>query len=199
MTADAAPASRLFFAVYPDAGTAAAIFALGEAIRARHGLRGPGVRPDRLHATVAYLGTFDTLPLPLVAAAKVAADRIAPVPVPVEFDTVASFDSRRGVYPLVLRGCDNGPLRLLHRDLVAALDATRAIAGGDPFEPHVTLMRSRRLLPAEAVAPVRWIARELVLVHSLVGQGRYEWLHRRPLAAPGAGPPAAMGGADRFG
>ena len=63
---------------------------------------------------------------------------------PVEFDTVASFENRRGVYPLVLRGCDNGPLRTLHHALVESLSATRAIAAAEPFEPHVTLMRSER-------------------------------------------------------
>ena len=177
---DDAPA-RLFFALYPDAATAAAMAAIGEDARTRHGLNGSGVRPERLHATVAYLGTFDTLPVELVGAAKVAADRVASDPVPVEFDTLASFENRRGVYPLVLRGCDNAPLRALHRALVDSLFATRAIAGDAPFEPHVTLMRSRRLLPAEAVAPVGWTAGELVLVHSVVGHGRYEFLHRRAL------------------
>jgi 2'-5' RNA ligase len=177
------PASRLFFALYPDAATAAAIARLGEDVRARHGLRGSGVRAERLHATVAYLGTFDVLPVALVAAASVAADRIESDAIPVEFDTVASFENRRGVYPLVLRGCDNGPLRTLHRALTGSLLATRSITSAEPFEPHVTLMRSRTLLAAEAVAPVRWIARELVLVHSLVGQGRYEFPYRRPLGA----------------
>src|SRR5687768_10833967 len=93
------PKARLFFALYPDADTAARIAAVGDAVRARHGLRGGGVRPERLHATVVYLGTFDTLPIPLVAAAKVAADRIESDEIPVEFDTVASFENRRGVYP----------------------------------------------------------------------------------------------------
>ena len=82
---------------------------------------------------------------------------------------------------LVLRGGDNGPLRTLHEALTGSLLATRSITGAEPFEPHVTLMRSRKLLPAEAVAPVRWIARELVLVHSFVGQGHYEFPYRRPL------------------
>ena len=181
-TVDDAPA-RLFFALYPDPAAAAAMAAIGEDVRARHGLRGGGVRPERLHATVAYLGTFDALPVALVAAAKVAADRIESDAVPVEFDTIASFENRRGVYPLVLRGCDNGPLRTLHHALVESLSATRAIAAAEPFEPHVTLMRSRTLLPAEAVAPVRWTARELVLVHSVVGRGRYLLLHRRALGA----------------
>ena len=175
--------ARLFFAVYPDAATAGTMAAIGEDARARHGLGGSGVRPERLHATVAYLGTFDTLPVELVGAAKVAADRVVSEAVPVRFDTLASFENRRGVYPLVLRGCDNGPLRTLHHALVESLFATRAIAGAEPFEPHVTLMRSRRLLPAEAVAPVGWTARELVLVHSVVGEGRYEFLHRRAFGA----------------
>ena len=70
---------------------------------------------------------------------------------------------------------------------MASLDATRAIAATEPFEPHVTLMRSRTLLAAEAVAPVRWTARELLLVHSVVGRGRYFFLHRRALGAEPTG------------
>ena len=181
---DASPpttASRLFFALFPDAATAAAIAALAVEMRTRHGLRGKPVPTDKLHCTVNYLGTFPALPVELVGAAKVAAARVACDPVPVEFDTVASFDSRRRVYPLVLRGCDNGPLRTLQRALTGSLLATRAIATPEPYEPHVTLLRDRTLLPAEAVAPVRWTAGELVLVHSHVGLHRHEALARFPL------------------
>lgn len=186
---DATPAmtaARLFFALFPDAETAAAIAALAVAMRERHGLRGHAMPADKLHVTVNYLGTFPELPLALVAAAKVAAERVASAPVPVEFDTVASFDSRRRVYPLVLRGCDNGPLRTLQRALTASLLATRAITSPEPYEPHVTLLRDRTLLPAEAVAPVRWTARELVLVHSHVGLRRHDALARFPFAAAAA-------------
>src|SRR5688500_15083496 len=131
-------ASRLFFALFPDPAAAAAIAELAATLRARHGLRGTPVPTDKLHVTVNYLGTFPELPVALVAAAKVAAGRVACDPVPVEFDTVASFDSRRRVYPFVLRGCDNGPLRTLQRALTGALLATRAIASPEPYEPHVT-------------------------------------------------------------
>ena len=176
-------ASRLFFAIFPDADTAAAIAGFAAATRARHGLDGRPVPAELLHVTVNYLGTFPELPVPLVAAAKVAAGRVESAPVPVEFDTVASFDSRRKRYPLVLRGCDNGPLRMLQRALTDALVATRAITGPEPFEPHLTLLRDRRLLPAEATAPIGWTARELVLVLSVPGEGRYEALARWQFAS----------------
>lgn len=176
-------AARLFFALFPDAATADAIAALAVAMRERHGLRGVAMPADKLHVTVNYLGTFPELPIPLVAAAKVAAGLVASGPVPVEFDTVASFDSRRRVYPLVLRGCDNRPLRALQRALTETLLATRAITSPEPYEPHVTLLRDKSLLPAEAIAPVRWTSHELVLVHSHVGQRRHDALARFPLAA----------------
>lgn len=175
--------SRLFFALFPDADIAAELVAFATAARERLGLRGKPTVADLLHVTVGYLGTFKPMPVELIAAARVAADRLVSESVPVEFDTLGSFESRRHRYPLVLRGGDNGPLRLLHRQLTESLLATRAITGAEPFEPHLALLRDRTLVAAEAVAPVRWTARELVLVHSLPGEGRYDALQRWPLGS----------------
>ncbi len=177
------PRSRLFFALFPDADVADAVVALADAARSRLGLRGRVMPAAHLHVTVNYLGTFDSLRPDVVGAARVAADRLASPPVPIGFDTLASFDSRRRLYPLVLRGGDNAPVRALNRALTAALLDTRAIATAEPYEPHLTLLRDRTLVAAEAIAPVRWIARELVLVHIHVGQGRHELLARWPLDA----------------
>lgn len=51
------------------------------------------------------------------------------------------------------------------------------------FEPHVTLAYATALPAPETVAPIRWTAREVVLVHSLIGQTRYIGLGRWALNA----------------
>lgn len=50
------------------------------------------------------------------------------------------------------------------------------------FHPHITLLYGDHDLPEQPVEPISWIARELVLVHSLHGQTMYQpkgrWLLR---------------------
>src|SRR3990167_6150112 len=35
------------------------------------------------------------------------------------------------------------------------------------FEPHMTLLRDRKVIPPTDIDPIRWTVREFVLVHSL--------------------------------
>jgi 2'-5' RNA ligase len=49
------------------------------------------------------------------------------------------------------------------------------------FTPHMTLSYGRCSLDAQATEPVAWTVRELVLVHSFIGQTRHEVLGRWPL------------------
>lgn len=55
----------------------------------------------------------------------------------------------------------------------------------EPFMPHMTLLRSKTLVPPREVDPVTWTAREIVLVHSLLGKTMHRHVGRLPLR-PGA-------------
>jgi len=56
------PTDRLFFALFPDGGTASRIAALAASECARHGLHGKPLRSDRLHMTLFHLGDWAAYP-----------------------------------------------------------------------------------------------------------------------------------------
>lgn len=102
----------------------------------------------------------------------------ATVPFAVHFHCVGSFASNRDRCPFVLRDRgDNDALLTFHGRLWFALGGH----GQPRFTPHVTLHYNRQLVAEAEVKPVRWMVRKLVLIHSFVGQSRYETLGRWPL------------------
>jgi len=182
---EAVPTDRLFFAVFPDAATAARIGDMARELRLRHGLRGKPVREDRLHATLHHLGDFAGLPGDLVARARSAADGVSLPAFDVALDSVASFVGRKSGKPFVLRGDGgNAPLHALHEALADAMRATGAtLPRGKRFVPHVTLLYDDAIVAAEPVPPIAWRVREFVLVHSLLGRTEHRVLGRWPLSA----------------
>jgi len=65
-----------------------------------------------------------------------------------------------------MRLCDN----VRTACLAVAFGAGRSHA----FTPHLTLLYDDRVVVEEVVTPVSWMAAELVLVHSVVGEGHYD-------------------------
>ncbi len=179
------PTDRLFFAVHPDAATAAAIAELAVVLRGRHGLRGTPLPAARLHVTVHHLGDFAGVPADVVAAARAAADGLEVAPFEVGFDRAASFVSSRGKRPFVLRASHglDGILEL-HRRLLDAL-ARRGVVVTDAraFAPHVTLLYDESVVEPVGVEPVRWRVGSFALVHSLLGRSHHIEIARWPLRA----------------
>jgi 2'-5' RNA ligase len=179
------PTDRLFFAIYPDASTAAQIAQLAQQLRTEHGLQGKPLKPERLHVTLHHLGDYAGLPQDLVEVARAAAASVAAAPFDITFDRVASFTSAPRNRPFVLRG-DHGLAALLafQQSLGEALKKTVLGRWAKPgFTPHVTLLYDDRSVPEQAVTPVSWTAHEFVLVHSLIGQTLHVPLARWPLHA----------------
>lgn len=177
------PTDRLFFAIYPDATTAAQIAALAQQLRTQHGLQGRPLKPERFHITLHHLGDYAGLPQDLVAAASMAGASVAAAPFDVTFDRAASFTSTPRNRPFVLRG-DGGLAALVafQQSLGEALKKTVLGRWAKPgFTPHVTLLYDDRSVPEQAVPPVAWTAHEFVLVHSLIGQTLHVPLARWPL------------------
>jgi 2'-5' RNA ligase len=72
-----------------------------------------------------------------------------------------------------------------HRVLGTALKKANLGQWAKPgYTPHVTLMYDDSLLDATPVPPVTWMAGEVVLVHSLLGETRHIHLARWPLSGP---------------
>jgi 2'-5' RNA ligase len=168
---------RLFFAVRPDQETAAKIAERTMRWRADHGLTGKPLKPEHLHVRLFHVGDDDTpAPAELIDAL---AERAAALTMPafrVEFDRVMSI----GGGAIVLGGDDRLiGLHILQQRLSDALDASPGPARR--FEPHVTLLRDNRRIVEQPIEPISWTAREVVLVHSLMGQTIHRDVVRVPL------------------
>ncbi len=176
-TARRSGTDRLFFAVRPDAETAGEIAERTKLWRAEHGLTGRPIKPEHLHVTLFHVG--DAAGAPPAELIDALAERAAGVAMPafrVEFDRVMSF--RNGAF--VLGGDDSViGLEVLQQRLSDALDDSARPARR--FVPHVTLLRDSRHIAEQAVERIGWTAREVVLVHSLLGQTTHRDLVRIPL------------------
>jgi len=166
---------RVFFALWPDDTTRAAISrATREAVRLSGGRP---IAKDRLHLTVVFLGE--------ITAAGLAIARGVP---PIEVGPFELTLDAVGVWPesRILWLAPQAPPEALG-ELEATLSerlVERGFRADDrTYLPHVTLARRARPVEAE-VEPVRWRVEDLVLVESFP-DGRnvhYEVLERWPLA-----------------
>jgi 2'-5' RNA ligase len=181
------PTDGLFFAVSPDANTAAAISKLAQQLCAGTRVRSKPLAAARLHVTLLHLGNFaGGLPHDKVDAAMRAAASIRMAPFTVEFDTVSSFASKPRPGPLVLTGGEGvAGLNALHGALEHALQhagfGERTVSTAVPYTPHVTLAYGMPWAAARPVEPACWNVREFALIHSLLGRTRHVVLARWPL------------------
>lgn len=178
---------RLFFAVFPDAATAAEIAATASALRAEQRLRGKPLHADRFHVTLHHLGDYAGLPGDLIAKAGTAAARVDMATFEIAFDNAASFSRQPRNRPFVLRG-EAGVARL--QDLQSALGTAMGAAGlqrlvDRRFTPHVTLLYDDRAVEPQPIERIAWQVREFVLVHSLLGKTEHRILGRWPLRPAG--------------
>lgn len=175
----AAQRRRVYFGLRPDPAAAAQAVALAERLRHKHRLAVPTLPSPRLHVSL------NGLPSPAhdqtIAKACEAVSALRLRSFVVAFNRVASFGGGRD-RPVVLWG-DEAVIGVeqLHAALHAAL-AKSGVLRGRPaaFEPHMTLIRADRELPAAYVEPVSWRVEELLLLAS--GDGRRAVLGRWPLA-----------------
>lgn len=185
MAAPQTPVStyRFFLALFPDVSTAGALSLLASQVSERHGMRGRP-RPEKLlHMTLHYFDDYTEFPSKDMRATEMAAAKFATLPpFEVTFDRVKSFDGRPGNHPCVLvdeGGSANPELRELKRRLVSILGLGKGEHG--EFAPHVTLLYDGMRLTEEAVQPVTWTVREVVLVRGHTGKGIYEHYRTWPL------------------
>ena len=166
---------RIFFAIAPDAGAIADIGALTASLKAQHGLRGRPIADAKLHATLCNLGDFPGMPHAQVERAKQVAATVAAATAPfvAGFDTAQTFINRPRNRPFVLVGGDGviGVSALYKALAMAMLKA--GLPGNPPsYTPHITLLYDDVTVAPQPVAPVAWTVRELVLLHSHIGQGQ---------------------------
>ncbi len=168
---------RLFFAILPDEKTAAAIAEHAERWRREHGLTGRLLRPEHFHVTLHV--AEERTDVSLSGRIGLLAERASTLAMPafrIDFDRVLSF--RNGAF--VLSGDETTiGLQVLHQRLGDLLDPTPRSARR--FTPHLTLLRDGKHVAEQDVEPIGWTAREVVLVHSLIGQTTHRHVARIPL------------------
>jgi 2'-5' RNA ligase len=159
---------RLFFAVLPDADTAARIHRLAHVLKCAHKFDRKTIEPQLLHVSLFFLGEPSE---PIVRIAREAAAEVRMQPFQLWFDRSASFLGRPGSRPFVLVG-DEGVerLRSFRRALGSALAGRglRRLAKRD-FTPHVTVLYADRNVEEHPIEPIGWTVNEFVLIHSMRG------------------------------
>jgi RNA 2',3'-cyclic 3'-phosphodiesterase len=155
---------RLFFALWPDAGTRARLDDWARAMHAACGGRRTGA--DKLHQTLAFLGDVSD-----VAPVEAAMERVPPRRFTLRVDQPGYWKKNR----IAWAGCSAVPAELA--DLVAELRGSLEDAGvafdEKPFAVHITLARDARP-PASmpVLEPIDWPVDGFALVGS--AGGRYD-------------------------
>lgn len=163
-------AHRLFFALLPPADVDAELADLAS-------VYGPGGRVGRgrHHLTLTVTDDYPWLPDELV-------DRFLRTGATLDGPRVEVFLDRICAGPksvLLTSSKRLDSLRLMQRQLARTLRLSGVRPrGGFHFHPHVTLLYAPGHAFEYEILPLRWTARELVLVHSHVGAHRHDVLGR---------------------
>jgi 2'-5' RNA ligase len=160
---------RLFLAVVPDADTAGRIYQRAEVIRRARKLEGVLIGPERLHATLFFLGERGALPEQIITQAVEAATAVKMPPFEVLFDRTMSFSGGSNNHPFVLVG-DPGVERLkTFRQMLGASMIRHGLRHlvRTSFMPHVTLLYDKQNVDEHPIEPISWIVHEFVLIRSL--------------------------------
>jgi 2'-5' RNA ligase len=177
--AEAASPQRLFFALWPDAASAAA---LGRAARAAARVcGGKPTRPETIHLTLAFIGN---VPAERVTVLRQLAPRVDAGPFDLELDRIGFWRHNR----ILWAGAGGVPpaLTLLVGQLNGLLREAGFRLEDRPFAAHVTLLRRADCRGGAErgidFAPLRWPVTEFVLMESVL---RPEGADYRPLARYG--------------
>lgn len=167
------PTDRLMFLLYPDAATAERIAAEARRLRAALGLRGPILETDRFHVTLHHLGDYVGLPAERVRQGEAAGAAMNVAPFEVSFDRALSFANRPGNNPFTLQAGEGLEALVAFQQTLGLEMAKVGLKPDKAFVPHVTLLYDGQIVPAQAIAPIRWTVDRFVLVQSKLGQTRH--------------------------
>jgi 2'-5' RNA ligase len=167
-------ALRLFFALWPEDATRAALAEWTRAIHRESG--GRAMRPENVHITLAFLGSIDSAKLPAIEAA---AGRVTPRRFTLSIDEVGYWRHNQ----IAWAGAREMPLELaaLVADLRAALLEAHVPFDAKPFATHVTLVRKARPgFRMPRMATIEWPVKDFVLLRSVNGpDGSHYEVERR--------------------
>ena len=176
-------AASAFLAIIPAEDAGARIEALQRRMRSLHRLTGQLLPAERIYSSVYAIGDWPDSPQSLRDKVATVAESIDFPPIELYFDSVLSFSGPSTAHPLVLRaGRDAGIAREFHASIAKAMKGAGIGAGPDPlYVPHIALLHDDTIVEERPIEPVRWTAREFVLMHRPPGQSRSMILGRWPL------------------
>ncbi|HTJ64927.1 MAG TPA: 2'-5' RNA ligase family protein [Alphaproteobacteria bacterium] len=170
---------RILFFVPPPPVLAYRIATSARQERRVHALMGKPLPPERLHVTAVHLGDYPDYPAGPIARAARAAETVACGPFEMAFDRLGSFAAGEK-RPLVLTGGQG--LADFHDFRTRLRMALRTVGLTDRLRPkitpHITLLYDRQEVPEHPIDPIKWIARDFVLIDSLVGMTQHVELGR---------------------
>jgi RNA 2',3'-cyclic 3'-phosphodiesterase len=172
---------RLYLGAVPDVEARRKIDGLSVILRHAHRFAGKPTRPDRLHVSLLFLGSFSGSPSQeLVQIAHQVGAAVRMPSFDVVLDRSVSFRGKPGQRPFVLVSQDGcAPLQSLRQQMIEALCRTGLKGRArNAFTPHVTLWYGEREVDEHPIEPIGWTVREFVLIHSLRG---HTYLARWPL------------------
>ncbi|UAL08643.1 2'-5' RNA ligase family protein [Caulobacter segnis] len=167
------PTDRLMFLLYPDPATAEAIAREARRLKDALGLRGQPLLTDRFHITLHHLGDYVSLPGDMVRKGEAAGQALAAAPFEVVFDKAVSFANRPGNNPFTLQGGEGVSALIAFQQALGLKMAGVGLKPDKQFVPHITLLYDGQVVPAQAIAPIRWTVNRFVLVQSKLGQTRH--------------------------
>ena len=154
---------RLFYALWPDAATRAALTRLQLAVRGRN------MRPENFHLTLAFLGEQPIGSLPRL---RQILRQLGGSALDLQLDQYGYFSRNR----IAWAGMQQVPPALvtLQQELAQALTLHRIdYDNQSAFRPHLTLARNAQPPEELTIAPVLWHADHVALVQSdSLDQGR---------------------------
>lgn len=168
----------LFFSLFPATADATGIASIAGRLLREQGITSKPLLPHRLHVTLHDLGNYDEVPQELIDAAIRAGNALACAGFEVAFDRALSYPSSKTYVLSGREGCRE--LTAFRGELGEALQS-EGLKVKRSFTPHMTLTYDRKVVAEHAIEPVRWTAREFVLIRSHVGKGIYDLLGRWPL------------------
>ena len=181
-----------YFAVLPPDDVLRGLLRLRQETVARERIFGRPVTPERLHISMAPLTRCAPTEVPDFAQdieprADEIASRVTMPAFDVVFDRIQTFntkdrDDAHRRYYLVLDGSDvPGLMRLNDLFRQSLVRCGLGTAMPKVFNPHLTLFYANRPIAPRDIAPIQWTVRDVALVQSFHGQGRYVVLKRWPL------------------
>jgi 2'-5' RNA ligase len=173
------PTDRLMFLLYPDAPTAEQIAREARRLKEALSLRGQPLLTDRFHITLHHLGDYVGLPADMVRKGEAAGKALAATPFEVVFDKAVSFANRPGNNPFTMQGGEGVQALIAFQQALGLKMAGAGLKPDKQFLPHITLLYDGQVVPAQAIAPIRWTVDRFVLVQSKLGQTQHivlaEW------------------------